>query len=192
MNFNERLRKYMLFLTLLVFLLVEIPIIAVGQLAEPSPSDVIIVLGAKLIGHEPSAVLRLRLDEAVKLYHQGYAPLIIASGAKGKDEQLSEAVAMRDYLQTQGIPPERIIVEDKSFNTLQNLLNSRDIMQQQGLRRALIVSSSSHIPRALVLAKQLDMDVSGAPAPMPNNPYLTIKQYLREGAAMLSLAFLKK
>jgi len=188
MNFAKRWRKYILFLTLLVFLAVEIPIIAAGMLSEPVPSDVIIVLGAKLIGHEPSTMLRLRLDEAAKLFRQGYAPTIIVSGAQGKDEAMTEASAMRDYLVSQGLPSERIITEDASFNTYQNLVNSRAIMQEKGLNRAIIVSSASHIRRSLALAKQLEMDVSGAPAPMAENLYLTTKQYLREGAAMVFFA----
>ena len=192
MKFSRRWRNYILFLVLLVFVAVELPIIAVGQSARPEPADVIIVLGAKLIGHEPSTVLRLRLDEATRLYGEGYAPTIIVSGAQGQDEEISEAAAMRDYLIAQHIPADRIIIEDQSFNTYQNLVNSRAIMVRGGQQRAIIVSSASHIRRALFLAKQLDMDVSGAPAPMPQNPFLTLRQYLREGAAMVSLTLLNR
>ncbi|MDR3590305.1 MAG: YdcF family protein [Negativicutes bacterium] len=188
MLFAKRWRKTILFLTLLVFLAVEIPIITAGMTSQPVPSDVIIVLGAKLIGHDPSTMLRLRLDEAVRLFGQGYAPAIIVSGAQGRDEAMSEASAMRDYLVSQGIPAERIITEEASFNTYQNLVNSRSIMQAEGLKKAIIVSSASHIRRSLALAKQLEMDVSGAPAPMAENFYLTTKQYLREGAAMVVFA----
>ncbi|MDR3564016.1 MAG: YdcF family protein [Negativicutes bacterium] len=188
MVFSKRWRNYILFLVLLVFLAVEVPIIAVGMLSEPVPSDVIIVLGAKLIGHDPSTMLRLRLDQAVKLYQRGYAATIIVSGAQGADETMSEGAAMRDYLVAQGIPAERILTEEASYNTMQNLVNSRAIMQAQGFKQAIIVSSASHIRRSLVLAKQLDMEVSGSPAPMAENLYLTTKQYLREGAAMLVVA----
>ncbi len=188
MFFARCWRRYILFLTLLVFLAVEVPIIAAGMLSEPVPSDVIIVLGAKLIGHDPSTMLRLRLDEAAKLFRQGYAPVIIVSGAQGNDEAMPEAAAMRDYLVAQGIPAEAIITEEASFNTYQNLANSRAIMQARDLKKAIIVSSASHIRRSLILARQLEMDVSGAPAPMAENLYLTTKQYLREGAALVVFA----
>lgn len=190
MNFNKRWRSYALFLLLLIFLAVEAPIIAAGWLSRPVPGDVMIVLGAKLIGDQPSAILRLRLDEAVSLYRRGYAPNIIVSGAKGEDEKISEAEAMRNYLVQQGIPPECIHLEAASFNTYQNLANSKIIMERLGYRQAVIVSSASHIRRAVALAQTLGMEVSAAPAPMAaNNPYLTVKQYLREGAAIVYLAF---
>lgn len=187
----RKVRRYILALTLLLFLAIEIPIIATGQLTQPEHGDVIIVLGAKLIGTEPSTMLRLRLDETIRLHQAGYAPFIIVSGARGQDEEMSEAVAMCDYLIRQGIAKEQILLEDKSFNTYQNLVNSYAIMKQTGLSKAIIVSNASHIRRSLVLAHNIGMNASGAPAPMANNTYLTAKQYVREGVAMLSLAFIK-
>lgn len=184
---NQKLRRYLLLIVFITVAAVEIPIIAVGHLTKPVPSDTIIVLGAKLIGDQPSTMLRLRLDEAVQLYRQGYAPAIIVSGAQGLDEAATEASVMRTYLIAQGIPAEKIYVEDKSYNTHQNLLNSKIIMHEQGFRQAIIVSNASHIRRSLILAQQLGIDASGSPAPMADNTYLTAKQYAREGAAMLSL-----
>ncbi|MPM81736.1 hypothetical protein SDC9_128793 [bioreactor metagenome] len=192
MTFGRNLKKYILGLLLLSIVIVEIPIIAVGQLAKPEPGDAIIVLGAKLIGNEPSTMLRLRLEEAVKLYRHGYAATIIVSGAQGVDEEVSEASAMRTYLIKQGIPPEQILTEDKSFNTFQNLSNCRAIMNQHKLEHAIIVSNASHIRRSLVLAQNLGIKATGAPAPMAANPYLTAKQYVREGAAMVSLVVLNR
>lgn len=187
MIFGKNLKNYILYLVLFSIIMIEIPIIAVGQLSKPEPGDAIIVLGAKLIGSQPSTMLRLRLDEARRLYHQGYAATIIVSGAQGADEETSEASAMYAYLVKQGIPSNKIQIEDKSFNTLQNLHNSRAIMIQQGLERAIIVSNASHIRRSLVLARNLGIKATGAPAPMADNAYLTAKQYAREGAAMASL-----
>lgn len=189
---SQKLRRALLLLVVIIIVAVEIPIIAVGHLTKPVPSDTIIVLGAKLIGDQPSTMLRLRLDEAVNLYRQGLAPTFIVSGAQGADEIASEASIMRNYLIAQGIPPEKIYIEDKSHNTYQNLLNSKAIMQEHGLQRAIIVSNASHIRRSLVLAQQLGMEASGSPAPMADNAYLTAKQYAREGAAMLSLLVLNR
>lgn len=188
----QKLRRYLLLLVILIVAAVEIPIIAAGHLTKPLPSDTIIVLGAKLIGSQPSTMLRLRLDEAIQLYKQGYAPTIIVSGAQGLDEIATEASIMRDYLVASGIPTEKIYLEDKSYNTYQNLLNSKTIMREQGFRQAIIVSNASHIRRSLVLARQLGIEASGSPAPMADNAYLTAKQYAREGAAMLSLLVLNK
>ncbi len=189
---NQKLRRYLLLVVVITVAVVEIPIIAVGYLTKPVPSDTIIVLGAKLIGNQPSTMLRLRLDEAVHLYNEGYAPTVIVSGAQGQDEIASEASIMHDYLAAKGIPSDKIYVEDKSYNTYQNLLNSKTIMREHGLRQAIIVSNASHIRRSLVLAQQLGIEASGSPAPMADNAYLTAKQYAREGAAMLSLLVLRQ
>jgi uncharacterized SAM-binding protein YcdF (DUF218 family) len=191
MIFTKKIQKSILFVIIIIFFAIEIPIIAVGNTTKPEPSDVMIVLGAKLIGSTPSTMLRLRLDEAVKLYYEGYAPRIIVSGAKGPDESISEAQAMQSYLVDKGINPEVIFLEENSFNTRQNLTNSQSIMRQKHLDKAIIVSNSSHIRRALVIAQTLGIEASGASAPMADNAYLTAKQYLREGAAMLAILLTK-
>lgn len=177
-------------LLLLLFLAVELPIIAAGQMTKPEPSDVIIVLGAKLIDSKPSTMLRLRLDEAIRLFKADYAPTIIVSGAKGRDEEISEASAMKNYLIDQGIDPRQILIEDQSYNTYQNLIYSQAIMKQHGMENAIIVSNASHIRRSLVLASNLKLHATGSAAPMTDNLYLTVKQYLREGAAMVSVLLL--
>ena len=187
MYFTNKLRSILLFLTLIILIVVELPIILVGQNATPRPGDTIIVLGAKLVGHEPSTMLRLRLDEAIQLYTNGYASSIIVSGGRGSDEEVTEAQAMHDYLVAHGIPDQAILLEDRSANTYQNLINSQQIMRQKGWNYAIIVSNASHIRRSLVLAQNIGLDASGAPAPMADNYLLTAKQYAREGAAMISL-----
>lgn len=188
----KKLQKYFLFIFLLIVLAVEIPIIAVGYLTQPSVSDTIIILGAKLIGKSPSTILRLRLDKGIKLYEERYASSIIVSGAQGEDEEVSEAASMKDYLIEHGIPAEHIIIEDKSFNTYQNLANSHKIMQERNFNTAIIVSNVSHIRRSLIVAQNLGIAATGAPAPMADNPYLTAKQYAREGAAIVVLLLMGK
>ena len=185
--FERHIRRYVLVLCLIIFTAVELPIMMIGLTTTPVVSDVIIVLGAKLIGNEPSTMLRLRLEEAIRLTQAGYSPMIIVSGAQGADENTSEAAAMRDYLISHGIDSQHIITEDKSYSTYQNLANCRLLMQNYGFNKAIIVSNKSHMRRALKLAQDLGINASGSAAPMANNPYLTTKQYLREGAAMLSL-----
>lgn len=185
--FRKNIRRYILFIVLLLFITVELPIMIIGVTTKPEHSDVIIVLGAKLIGSDPSTMLRLRLDEAIRLFQEGYAPTIIVSGAKGYDEDISEALSMRDYLVKHGIASQDILIEDGSYSTYQNLSNCQTIMKNYGFTSAVIVSNASHMRRALKLAQDLGIQSSGAAAPMANNLYLTTKQYLREGAAMLSL-----
>lgn len=187
MNFSNKLYKYILYILFLFCLVIEIPIIAAGYLTQPVRSDTIIILGAKITGQDPSILLRLRLDEGIRLYEAGYAPTIIVSGAQGPDETISEAAGMKQYLLYHGVPPECILVEDQSFNTYQNLANSQKIMKEHRLETAIIVSNASHIRRSLLLAQNLGIKATGCPAPMAESPYLTTKQYVREGAAIAVL-----
>ncbi|MDU4962053.1 MAG: YdcF family protein [Sporomusaceae bacterium] len=186
-----RKRSCLLILLLLAIATIEIPIIAVGQTAMPQPADTIIVLGARLSGREPGAMLRLRLEEAARLYAAGYAPVIIVSGGLGSDEEISEAAAMKKFLVDRGIPAAAIYPEDQSRNTFQNLAFSQRIMREHQLATAIIVSNASHIRRALVLAAQLGLPATGAAAPMADSLYLTAKQYAREGAAVAALLFIQ-
>jgi len=192
MLFSKKLRRTLLSLVLFVFFVIELPIIIIGYNTTPKPSDTIIVLGAKLIGNEPSTMLRLRLDETLRLYVNGYASTIIVSGGQGADEDYTEAKVMHDYLVAHGIPAQAILLEEKSSNTYQNLMNSQRIMKEHGLNQAIIVSNASHIRRSLVLAQNLGINASGSSAPMANNCLLTAKQYAREGAAMISLLVFNK
>jgi uncharacterized SAM-binding protein YcdF (DUF218 family) len=192
MLFSKKLRRILLSLVLFIIFVIEFPIIIIGYNTTPKPSDTIIVLGAKLIGNEPSTMLRLRLDETLRLYVNGYAPVIIVSGGQGADEDYTEAKVMHDYLVAHGIPDQAILLEENSANTYQNLMNSQRIMREHGLKQAIIVSNASHIRRSLVLAQNLGINASGSPAPMANNYLLTAKQYAREGAAMLSLLVFNK
>ncbi len=188
MDFWRRWRKGIIIGALFLFAAVELPIVA-GGLLRPAPADVMIVLGSRVIGGEPGPMLRLRLEEAVRLYRQGLAPAIIVSGARGADEEVAEAFAMRAYLVKEGVPGERILTEDGSFTTYQNLANSQAVMAAHGYRRAIIVSNASHMHRTLVLARDLGLEATAAPAPMPDSLYLLARNYLREGAAMVALAF---
>jgi len=190
MDFWRRWLKRVMIGAGFVFLAVELPIVA-GGFVSPAPADVMIVLGSRVVGREPGPMLRLRLEEAVRLYRAGLAPAIIVSGARGEDEEVAEAFAMRDYLIREGIPGERIVTEDASFNTYENLANSRAVMAERGYRKALIVSNASHVHRTLVLARDLGIEASAAPAPMPDRLYLRARNYLREGAAMVALMFLR-
>lgn len=186
--FSKKAQKYLLFIIVLMVIVIELPILLIGLTTKPIPSDVIIVLGAKLIHSEPSTMLKLRLDKGLALLHEGYAPMIMVSGAKGSDEEISEAVAMRQYLLQQGVSANNIIIEDNSYSTWQNLSNCKMLMNDYGFHSAIIVSNTSHMRRALKMATDMGMQASGAAAPMAaNNSYLTIKQYLREGAAMVAL-----
>ena len=94
--------------------------------------DYIVVHGAGLSGTKPTPLLAARLDKAVELWEaDGRRAIIIASGGQGADEAVSEAEAMRTYLvEERGVPADAIIEEDRSTTTMENLRNSKAIMDR--------------------------------------------------------------
>ena len=90
--------------------------------------DFIIIHGSGLIrGREVSKLLSDRIDKAIEVYARcSSPPILIPSGGKGNDEEISEAEAMEQYLISKGIPTEHIIREDRSKTTRENLYDESE------------------------------------------------------------------
>jgi uncharacterized SAM-binding protein YcdF (DUF218 family) len=127
----------------------------VEKQAAPRPADVMIVLGAAVWGELPSPGLRERLDQALSLYRQGYAPYLIVTGGLGEGKTIDEATVMKRYLVEHGVPAERILLENKARDTYENLLYSKALMDEHSLHTALIVSHGYHLARATEIAETL-------------------------------------
>lgn len=126
----------------------------------------IIALGSGLIGDRVPPLLASRLDEAVKQYKKyGERPFIIVSGGQGNDERISEAFAMKQYLiNVHQIPPDKILEEDQSSNTEQNMSFSKKVMDHhaQGEKyRSIFVTNNFHVFRASIYAKKAELDAEG-------------------------------
>ncbi len=137
--------------------------------------DYIIVLGSQVKPSGPAVVTRMRLDRAYEYAVENPGTVIIVSGGQGSNEPASEASVMKDYLVGRGIEESRIIMEDKSTNTSENLQFCAALNEELNGARVGIVSSNFHIFRALAIAKKsVYTDVYGIPADsvklyLPNN-----------------------
>ena len=112
--------------------------------------DYIVVHGAGLSGTKPTPLLAARLDKAVELWEADHRrAVIIASGGQGADEEVSEAEAMRTYLvEERGVPADAVIEENRSTTTMENLRNSKAIMDaRSGARRVPRRSGDQRLPR---------------------------------------------
>ncbi|MBX6395895.1 MAG: YdcF family protein [Alicyclobacillaceae bacterium] len=150
-----------------------------GLCCRPRPADVILVLGAKTRGFEPGPALKARLDTAVKVYRAGYAPWVMVSGGQGRPGDPKEAEVMAVYLASRGIPPEALVIESASSDTVENIVFSKRLMMSRGWRRAVVVTSAYHLPRALWLARLEGLWVSGRASP-PGSPVYTWLSAWRE------------
>jgi uncharacterized SAM-binding protein YcdF (DUF218 family) len=93
-----------------------------------------------------------RVWHAARLYHAGKAPLVLASGGSAsRRNPLGEAHAMRLFLHDLGVPDAAIVLEDRSLSTRQNARFSALLLRQRGISRILLVTSATHMPRALEL-----------------------------------------
>jgi len=126
--------------------------------------DYLIIHGAGLIhGDKVSRLLADRLDKAIEVYRRDPTPpMMIPSGGQGSDETVSEAAAMAAYLREKGIPEEKIILEDKSATTMENLKNSKAIIDaREGRKYTALVTSNYHVYRALRYCRKVGLDCTG-------------------------------
>lgn len=148
---------------LLFFLGVEGMILKASLQRPEQNLDYVIVLGAHVRSSGPSRALALRLDKALEYAGNNPDTLFILSGGQGSNEPCTEASAMKEYMTGHGLSPERILLEERSTNTRENLTFSREMIPQGA--SVGIISNGFHICRALHLADTLGMeDVCGIPA----------------------------
>jgi uncharacterized SAM-binding protein YcdF (DUF218 family) len=154
-----------------------------GRQVEPQKSDVLLVLGCRLHGSKPSPSLKLRLDKALELYREGYGAIILVSGGQGPDEIMPEAQMMKKYLTENGIPINKILTEEHSTSTWENIKYSKEIMDQRGLETAMVVTNDFHIYRSISMAKKAGIPAAGAAA--PSVPHLKKGYMFRETLAVM-------
>lgn len=144
-----------------------------GKKGEPG-LDYIIVLGAQVRRTGPSVVLKYRLDKAYDYLIENPETICICSGGKGSNEHIPEGEGMRDYLLGKGIDESRIIVENKSENTVQNILYSYELVDEERDRIG-IVTNNFHVFRATAIARKqggeniVGISADSNPLYLPNN-----------------------
>ena len=149
---------------------------------EASNVEYAIVLGAEVKGTRPSRSLLMRLEKAAEYALENPDVTCILSGGQGNGEDISEAQCMYNYLTEKGIPNERLIMEDRSSTTRENLLFS-DELTGCADKRCGIISNSFHICRALLYAKKAGYkDPAGIPA--HSDPILQVHLVMREAVAL--------
>lgn len=145
--------------------------------------DYIVVLGAHLRGDRPSNALLWRIDAAEDYLRKNPDTRAILSGGQGADEEISEAQCMYNVLTERGIDGGRLILEDQSRDTNENIRNSLALMEEDATFA--VVTNNFHVFRAVMLAEtQSGRDVSGIASPYKNT--LVIHYMIREIPGMIS------
>lgn len=132
----------------LIFFNQKIPHRLLGKYLSPSdnliPADAIVAVS----GDDD------RIKHAIELYKQGYASKLILSGA-AKEGFTSNAKAMQLEASKSGIPNEAIILEEKSYNTYENALYTKEIVLSQRIESIILVTSPYHQRRAFETFKNI-------------------------------------
>ncbi|MET0419099.1 MAG: ElyC/SanA/YdcF family protein [Actinoplanes sp.] len=134
----------------------------VHDVADAPAADVVIVLGTTVgPGGQPEARLAGRLQTAAELVTAGRARVVLVSG-DGDGLSGDEPAAMTAYLTSQlGVDQARVVADGDGLDTYDSCIRARDVY---GVRRALVVTQSYHLSRAVTLCRSLGVDADGVPA----------------------------
>jgi len=146
----------------------------------------LVVLGAGVNGSVPSTILQNRIDAAAEYLRDHPQVICVASGGQGSNEDISEAQCIRDHLIAAGISGDRILMEDKSTSTLENIRFSLDFIESHtGTRPAelALLSNEFHLFRAGKIAEKCGITACGVPA-RTSHLSLRVNYTLREIAAV--------
>jgi uncharacterized SAM-binding protein YcdF (DUF218 family) len=152
-------------LFLLSFAAVECLIVSqAGRNDSGVRADFVLIPGATVVGDRPSLVLQHRLDAALPYIRANPGALVIVSGGRGAGESFTEAEVMKRYLVKNGISAQRIIKEEQATNTIGNVAYTEQIIDGYALGhkpKVMIVTNDYHMYRAMLLARNRDMDAYG-------------------------------
>lgn len=151
-------------------------------------ADYIVVLGAGIIGTRVTPLLAARIEKGIDLLRCNPGAVLVLSGGQGPGEDISESEAMAAYAVEKGVNREKIIMESKSVSTQENLLFSRELMGKEK-PKIIIVTTSYHVFRALLLARQQRMKCVGFGA--KTKWYFTLNALIREFIGYLHLTWKK-
>ena len=146
---------------------------AIAARSEPEPDrDFLIIPGCAMRPDgTPTPLLRGRIDRALEFDRKqqeltGRKLTFIASGGKGSDEVMSESACIARCLEEQGIPAERIILEDRSTDTFENMKFSKEKILETGRSGKIAFATTNyHVFRSGLFARRVKMRAIGMGAP---------------------------
>lgn len=145
-------------------------------------ADAVIILGAAI----NTPALTNRTKEGLELYEQGKADVMVLSGGKISDADISEAQYMEKVIRRNATGEVEYILEEESHNTYENITNSK--AKLNGKESVIVVSDAFHLARAVMMAKRAGFETVYWSAPSSgyySRPELRF-YYMREFVAMIN------
>lgn len=164
--------------------LLYVPIYATAVRRSHRHPDAVIVLGARVVGSEPTPLLRSRLDAGIRAWSRARAAgpcVLVTSGGQGPDEIAPEGRIMADYARRHGVDDTDLVVEDRSRTTEENLRLSRRLLAERGVDGPVLVATSDfHALRAAMLLRSLSIpgDAIGGRTAQYYRPTATIREFV--------------
>lgn len=157
-----------LILAAVVWILVtQVLVISAFFAKPPKGLDYLLVLGSQVTESGPAPITKMRLDSAYDYLLENEDTMVIVSGGMAGAENLSEGSVMKDYLLKRGIAPDRILTEEESRNTAENIRLSSMYFDKENDTVG-IVTNNFHLFRAEAIAKKQGVKkISGLAAPCP-------------------------
>lgn len=169
-----------------LFAALEVRVLSWARTDAETPASAIVVLGAGVNGTAPSLSLETRLDAALAYALDHPEVPIVVSGSQGPGEEISEAACMYGWLTARGVPPERILLEDRARDTEENIRYSLALLEERGIAGSVaVVTSGYHLCRAALHMERMGGSMVPVAAPMPAQYLpLSVNYYIREAFAM--------
>ncbi len=145
--------------------------------------DSVIVLGAGLKGDKPTLVLQERLNYTIDYLNKNTDAIAVVSGGQGVGEIITEAEGMKRYLVAYGISESRILKEEKSTSTYENMVFSKKLYEEtigKKLDKVMIITNDFHMFRSKHLAKRVGLEPYGISSGTPwyIYPNVLLREYL--------------
>ncbi|MBN2039252.1 MAG: YdcF family protein [Spirochaetes bacterium] len=103
----------------------------------------------------PSYDMGVRTMDAFRLYKLYHLPIIVTGGSISEQK---EAFVVRRILIDFGVKPDRIVIEDKSRDTVENALYVKRIFRDKGYKKGLLLTSGYHLRRSEFIFRSVGLD----------------------------------
>ena len=176
----------MIFIIFMISFVIVEGLIIFTSSKKPNSADVVIVLGAGVRPSGPSPLLRMRLDEAYDFLIENPETICIVTGGQGPNEHDSEAAVMAKYLEEKGLDSDRIIIENKATNTIENFTFSKALLDEYFSDRdykTVYVTNGFHVYRSGLIAKKSGLKADGLAA--DTLPGLQLNYHIREYCSLI-------
>ncbi|MGO9853782.1 MAG: YdcF family protein [Acidimicrobiales bacterium] len=151
---------------------------------DPHPAGAILVMGAAQYDCVPTLDLQARLDEALKLYREGYSHLIVVTGNKQPRDKCTEAQSGAMYLEKMGVPKADII-EAGGDDSYENIADAVPKLEAHKVNVILVTTDPFHEDRSMAIAS--DLSLSPSPTPTQSSPitgWSTFPYFVKEAVGV--------